>query len=458
MGMWVRPPPPAPFPRKPIPSKLTHAPRRIGAPAPIPVTLEPMSARQVRILWKTAAVLLLALCGWFYFAGNVLPQFSSLAALSDFTHYYAAGKAVLAGRSPFGDTEYLYPAMLAFLVAPLALLDYPSARLIWLLLSQVFLLGSAWLLWRFLGRGWLAAVCIAAIWAFGGAAEESLSLGQVGALLTLVYTVAIVSRRRAGDAAGLGFALKYLPGLVALPLALNRDWRALRRSAAIGLALLIVPWLVVWAAFPGPSTPVSGAYVVGTPAFLNWSLPGVALRVSDPPQQGGQMPYNWEFGNMGGTLRLDTGRRLLSAGAAAFTLAAGLACFVLATKGRLNSPQVPWAIAALISLSLAASPVCWSHYQIIQYPGAAMLLTYVIRRRRLTMALVALPCLALLYPAPVAALRAYFGAHGLTAFSPGTLYLWTSVAPLASLALFGIYLRLAVAGAACDAENAAPQL
>jgi hypothetical protein len=101
--------------------------------------------------------------------------------------------------------------------------------------------------------------------------------------------------------------------------------------------------------------------------------------------------------------------------------------------------------------------VSWSHYQIIQYPGAAMLLMYVIRHRRLTMALVALPCLALLYPAPMVALRGYFGAHGVTAFSPATLYLWTSVAPVASLVLFGIYLRLAVTGAACDTEGAAQQ-
>jgi hypothetical protein len=47
----------------------------------------------------------------------------------------------------------------------------------------------------------------------------------------------------------------------------------------------------------------------------------------------------------------------------------------------------------------------------------------------------------MLYPVPVAVLRGYFLQYGgWTAASPATLYIWTSVTPLAALVLFGVLL------------------
>jgi hypothetical protein len=126
--------------------------------------------------------------------------------------------------------------------------------------------------------------------------------------------------------------------------------------------------------------------------------------------------------------------RLASLGACAVTLAVGV--LVL---GRLSSMESRWALVGLLSLGLAAAPVCWTHYQVMQYPGLALLLSRAVERRRWWMASAIGVCGALLYPVPVAVLRSYYIAHGgWTAASPVTLYFWTSVTPLAGLLLFGL--------------------
>jgi hypothetical protein len=108
---------------------------------------------------------------------------------------------------------------------------------------------------------------------------------------------------------------------------------------------------------------------------------------------------------------------------------------------RRKSPPDSFAMAALVSLSLAASPVCWSHYQELQYPGVALLLCHAFRSQRWGLLAVSLTLGAFLYPLPMAAIAAYYRRYGSLTASLPTLYFWTSVAPFASLALFGLFLR-----------------
>jgi len=92
-------------------------------------------------------------------------------------------------------------------------------------------------------------------------------------------------------------------------------------------------------------------------------------------------------------------------------------------------------------LSLAAAPVCWSHYQVLQYPGVALLLANSIRLRAWRTTAAVVLCFLLLHHLPETALHHYYDEHsGWTAASPVTLYVWTSVAPLACLGLFGLAL------------------
>ncbi len=173
----------------------------------------------------------------------------------------------------------------------------------------------------------------------------------------------------------------------------------------------------------------------------------MVLRILDPPTSGADsLPRDWEGGNDLPHLRLPATRRFISIGVACATMLGGFAVVAFLLQGPLSTAQLPFVMAALISLSLAAAPVAWTHYQVMQYPGVALLLCHTWRRgpmgRSWATFAATLACAALLYPAPVAILTAYYDKYGkFTAASPATLYLWTSVTPLAALALFWLLVR-----------------
>lgn len=366
---------------------------------------------------------------------KVLPD---LGASSDFSVYHHAAQQVVRGKSPFSIEVYIYPPLLAFLMTPLVLLDYVTARWVWFLLSHACLAMTAWLVWRGLGRDWAAAGSIAFVWALGGAASESLALGQLGPLLTLLLVLGYTRP----SALGFGLALKFIPGVQGIALALRQQWKAVLWMLASAVVLLALPWGIVACCLAGPKAPAGTDTWTGTPATLSWSLPSVVLRALDPPQRGGALPHNWEAGGDLPNLRLPRSHRFVSVGVAFMTLLAGTIVLVVALRGRLEADRVPWAMAALTSLVLAASPVSWTHYQVMQYPGLALLLSYAWRLRLWRLVAWTVACGAMLYPLPVAVLAEYYRKNGgWTAASPETLYFWTSVTPVASLILFGLLVK-----------------
>jgi len=390
-------------------------------------------------LTRVAALLFVILCaGWY-----VRDSFAHIpdSGPSDFRWYYLAAQHVARGESPYLAAGYLYPPFLACLMTPLAALDYVPARWVCFLFSHACLLTAAWLTWRHLGSDWTAGCVVALVWALGGAAGESLALGQTGPLLTLLLAVACTSTGWPQTASiGIGVAVKLIPGVLCVALALKRDWRSLLATLCWAALLLVTPWVFV-AGLAGPRAPVRQDYLAGTPAVLSWSLPSVALRLSEPPAPDGRLPKDWLEGNTLQSLRLPRGRLLLSIGVALAVFGAGCLALAAAARGRLSPKQFPLAAAAIVALALAAAPVCWTHYQVMQYPGVALLLGGIARGRRWRLFAAALTLAAFLYPIPVAVLRAYYAHLGGWPNSLAVMYFWTSVSPMASLALFGLMVR-----------------
>jgi alpha-1,2-mannosyltransferase len=389
-----------------------------------------------------APIAIVAACAFFYIKPNVLDPISGLGAPSDFAVYYQAAKDILSGTSPYENSAYFYPPSVAFLMAPFGLIPYVTARWIWFLLSHVLFLSSGWLVWRAAGRGLIALCCIACVWALGGAAKEVFDVGQLSFLLMLALAAAFTQGTRLrGVAVGFGWALKYFPGVLAMAFVLQRNWRGLRTAIGVVVLATGIPWLLIACAFAGPKAPGSARYWMGTPSLFSWSIPSVVLRVLDPLRTSGPLPSEWEFGNVAASLHLTARLQFLSAGTALFVLAAGAIALTLVCRGRLRRAQASWAMLGLLSLSLAAAPVCWSHYQVLQYPGVALMLVSAIRVRAWRIAVAVAVCFAFAYRLPELALCAYHDKYaGWSAASPATLYFWSSVAPLAGVGLFGLAL------------------
>jgi alpha-1,2-mannosyltransferase len=388
-----------------------------------------------------AAPAVIFLCAGWYVYHSFIEQ-APTASLSDFRWYYLAARHVARGESPYLSTGYLYSPLLACLLTPLAFLEYVPARWIWFLISHACLLAAAWLIWRHLGGGRLAGCVVAIVWAFGGAASESLSLGQIGPELTLLLAAAYtLTPRLQGASAGTGFALKLIPGVICLIFVLRRDFRALLAAAVTAFILTVVPWGIVTCCSSGPPAPAALDYLSGTPSPLSWSLPSLALRAYEPFRSGKTMPHDWITGHTLQELRLSPVARRLSLAVALVTFAAGCIILAMRVRGKLEYRQNALASAAIMALALAASPVCWTHYQVMQYPGVALFLGYAARRRLWWLLGAAAVCAAFLYPIPVTVLRAYYEASNSWPNSPIVMYVWTSVSAVASLALFGLITR-----------------
>lgn len=393
--------------------------------------------KQARPFLLAAFVALCALWYWKQNVLNVLPT----PGLSDFRFYYYAAQHVLHGESPYLTADYVYPPLLACALTPLAFFDYYTARWIWFLFAHLCFLAAAFLLWRRMGRNWMAAAVIALVWLAGWAAQDGFPTGQPDALLTLLIVVACTgSGWLAGAAAGAGFAVKLIPGVLGVLGPLQRNWRTLAAFLSSAGVLMAAPWGVVWF-LDGPLKPANTDYLFGTPCVLSWSLPSVALRALEPPGAGGKLPNDWINGWDLPRLHLTREQKAVSLGVAFVTLAAGLALLGFRTRGRIDPGDIPLAGAAVVALALAASPIAWWHYQAMQYPGVALLFYAAIQRRDWRRLGAAVVCALWVFPIPAGVLRYYYHLQGdRWPDAPGLLYLSTSVAPVASLLLFGLLL------------------
>ncbi|MGD1147072.1 MAG: glycosyltransferase family 87 protein [Thermoanaerobaculaceae bacterium] len=413
----------------------------------MPTVGEPSSGHPLKRSPVAPSVALLAFLILVYIFVDVLLVLPELhAKQSDFgAFYYPAARAVLAGRSPYSVGGLIYPPLLPFVLAPLALLPSAWARLIWFALSHLFVVVAGVRMWRPLGGGWCAALAIAGAWATSGALFEDLGEGQVNTLLLLLVVIALWPRpSRAWQspmALGVATALKLWPGVVVLGDALLCRWRTVVRACGVALIFILVPRLFVAVVLSGPTAPPRADFWAGSPGALNGSLPGVALRLLDFPKRGAPVPTQWVAAHSVETFKLTRPQAVLSLGVALVVFGGGAAALAR-TKG-LGGPgsSAPLLSAAFIALALVSAPVVWPHYHVMQLPGVAMLGVRFIRRRSWTwLSVLGVATLASTWPAVL--IRGPYLAHfGLVVTHP--LLLWTLILLTPAGALAILFLLLA---------------
>ena len=185
----------------------------------------------------------------------------------DFSVYWEAGRAVLAGHSPYGATIELcdqsgigcagfrYPPPFALLIAPFSLLPLVTAKWAWLVISFGALLGGAFAAAR---AGGAKASLELALWLSAGLliftpVFESLWVGNFEGVEVLLIGLALYGGASTGLlTTGAAAILKVVPATF-VPAALARNpkaaWRALALLGTVLLVSLPLAW-PAWRAYP----------------------------------------------------------------------------------------------------------------------------------------------------------------------------------------------------------------
>lgn len=228
--------------------------------------------------------------------------------LADFVTYYSSSQLVIGGRGkllynfaalghaqaqltyplrmPGGVGPFIYPPWFALVVAPLSLLPYTTAYVVWFLgnavLALVALLGLA----LYAGLDRLRAVLLVLLGLSFLPVFAAFGQGQVSLMLLALLTgVLWALRARYEAAAGILLALVLVKPQYALPivgvLALQRRWRACFSVAGCAALLVLVPLPFLGGGIEGQYvkslihlSTLHGSAGYMAPPVLNYSLQG----------------------------------------------------------------------------------------------------------------------------------------------------------------------------------------
>jgi alpha-1,2-mannosyltransferase len=253
--------------------------------------------------------------------------------------FLQAGHAVLHGLSPYpavsalrGDANYVYPPLLALLVAPFAALPLGPAVFLWTALLAVAIPTALFLLgvrdWRCYG--------VAFLWP---PTREAIDTGALGPLLLLGVALAWRYRDRrpvvAAAAAAVTMTLKLFLVPLVVWLAATRRFRAALLAAAGALVLALGSWAVI--GFDGLTAyPHLLRRLSQEEADRSYSLVAIGHRLG--------LPSSLAF-----ALALVVGGALLAA------------AISVARRGDGDRLALSYAIAA----ALALTPIAWKHYFVL---------------------------------------------------------------------------------------------
>jgi Glycosyltransferase family 87 len=280
---------------------------------------------------------------------NALSSLGGVGEPYDFAIFLDAGNDVLAGRNPYtpghvGPTRspYAYPPVLAFLVAPLAVLPERGLRNTYLpgaLFSLVLIAATVGSLLLIGVRDWRCYV----IALLSPLVAEPVEYGAVGPLLLLLVALAWRFRNRSGVAgAALGGAavLKLFLAPLLLWLVFTRRARAALLAVVLGVGVALASWAAI--AFRG----------LGDYSHLLHTLTDIEAR------------------NSYSAFAVLRALGLPGAAAQAVVVLAGLALLVWAARVAL-APSAPElesdrrSLTLTLAAALVLTPILWLHYLVL---------------------------------------------------------------------------------------------
>jgi Glycosyltransferase family 87 len=258
----------------------------------------------------------------------------------DLDVFLRAGDHVLAGQSPYpnpetfaGESNYVYPPVLALLMMPFSALPEHDAVTLYMLLSIAAIIVAI----RLLGvRDWRCYVLAL----FFPVVHESLRHGTVGSFLILLLALLWRYRDRtvvAGTAVAFAVVLKLFLWPFVLWLALTRRVRGAAVAVTAGVGLAVASWAAI--GFAGLADyPRLLGLLVDKEADSSFSVVAVGNRLGLPPR-----------------------------GADLLALAAGtsllwLAARTVQSRGRSRFEQDRMSLTLVLAASLALTPILWLHY------------------------------------------------------------------------------------------------
>ncbi len=326
--------------------------------------------------------------------------------MGDFRHFYFAAKAMRDGQDIYASRAwgcddaplreylekleaqtpgsgqragYIYPPLLAWMYQPLALLSFPAACRVWLVLAALVSAATVWLMSREAVRRLRESpdafvsfiVMVVAVAVFSDKIRAELRMGQTNLLMLLGFVLALrwMDKRPwlAGLALGAAFNIKYLP-IVLLPYFLLRRRWALSAWFLVGVvAFSLLPALSV--GWETNMQYLSRAYA-GLASLVGLAPPGAvpgAANVEDI-----RAPFNLSItcaiarrlpGENVGTLALGVGAAIALVPVVGAIVAYRLKRVpVLAWPGAIAQRELPWRTLAmlewgtLLTLVFAFSP------------------------------------------------------------------------------------------------------
>lgn len=299
--------------------------------------------------------------------------------LSDLRVYRTTGRLILEHPEECYSHEHFYPPTTLPLFWLLVHIPDETCRALWLHGSQILYLLccvlTVWLLHRSLTDGTLLLLIF--LFCFSQPAREEMRYGQMNVLiLTLMLIHMRYSLRGrdllAGGVLGICCALKPYPGILGIPLLLNRQWKAIGATLAVIGVFAVLPWFLTghnfWGDYLAKGTEKTlDIRVIGSP--YNQSILSILLRLcrTDNPFSWAPIDVPW-----------------LASPVAWVAMIGGLASFSwVAWRGPrgkggpfTREAVLLWQLMMFLSLMLAISPSAQDHYFIWPLPALAWLLSH----------------------------------------------------------------------------------